>query len=830
MARHNRVSFELKVGSLAKSDLEVVSFKGEEALSTPFAFEVEFFPKSEEPIALHDLVATKACLTLSRPGGATRHVHGVCAGVELRGVYAGRPRYKLRLVPRLRLLGHTARSKVFQKKSAPEIVKAVLDAGEVKVRDALSGSYEKRAYCVQHAESDLDFASRLLASEGIAYYFEHTEDAETLVLCDAPSDFPDLAEGTELPYRLETGQWSDEEFLSRLSLTKALRPGAVALRDFDFERPSTDLETESSASDGDAELEVHDYPGEYLSTSEGRRLSKALLQELRFGADTAEGASTCQRLIPGCLFESTGHPDDAFNRKLLAVRVEHEGKRQASVGDAGAIEDGYSNRFLAIESGKPYRPRHRARRARIEGPETATVVGASGEEITTEERGRVKIQFHWDRDGQDDESSSCWVRVMQRWAGAGWGASFIPRIGQEVLVRFLEGNPDRPLVIGALYNGQNTPPISLPDDKTQSTLRTASSPGSGGSNELRFEDAAGAEELFLHAEKDQDVEVLNDASERVIGSQSRKVEGDASTTVEGNQVQRVWLDDAAKIDGSQTLDVSGSRLVSVTGSHTEKVLGDQSETVSEARKLRVGGTAVETVIKDATVEVEKALDLHVLGLCNLAVVGDRKLEIEKDHMVRAQSWEGLVVKDYSLEVKGDDQRHVEGAKELEVGGDAKEEVDGERGEDVAELAAWQAKSIEVKVDALNLVVGDKLALSIGKSGDVGLAGKTITVDASTLALKGSSKVEKESEGSADSKSAKVSEIETKEKKTYFAEFTLTDQDGEVIGGEPFHLELPDGEAVRGVTDAAGKAKVASAKSGKFKLRFPRLDHQSIETK
>ncbi|HEX8703171.1 MAG TPA: type VI secretion system tip protein TssI/VgrG, partial [Myxococcaceae bacterium] len=574
MARNNRLRFELQAGPFAAADLVVTRLAGEEALSELFEFHVEFFPASMDALDTRELLSTQATLSLSDPDGAERFFHGWVDEVRDLGRRHNRPEYRIRMVPSLRQLSHIRRSRIFQQLSVPDIVKKVLAAGHVDHRLALSGSYPKREYCVQYRESDLSFVRRLLEAEGIFFFFEHSQDAHVMVLGDSPNACEPLPGEATLPFRAETGQESDVgEYVSRVERTNRLLPGKVALRDFDFERPTLDLTTQATEDQEVSGLEIYDYPGDYVQPGEGKRLSKVRLEELRFGIQTQACTGTSHRLMPGATFTLAEHPDDGLNGDLLVVRVRHEGSSAIITGEAKELTDDYQNTFLTLPSGASYRPRRTTRVPVIPGIQTATVVGPSGEETQPDPHHRIKVQFHWDREGQRNEQSSCWVRVGQPWAGGGWGSSFVPRVGQEVVVRFLEGNPDRPLVVGAVYNGGNPPPVALPGEKTKSTQRTDTSPGGGGFNEARIEDAAGQEEVYLHAQKDENLTVLNDKTQLIHANDSLSVEKDRTKEVRGNQALQVKLDDASVIGGNQTLQVTGNRDTRIKESHSEEVTG-----------------------------------------------------------------------------------------------------------------------------------------------------------------------------------------------------------------------------------------------------------------
>jgi type VI secretion system secreted protein VgrG len=752
VARDHRLVFELQAGPLAVADVVVTRLAGEESLSEPFDFQVEFFPTDLEPLDTSELLSTQASLTVRSPDGSERFVHGWVEAVADLGPRQGRPEYRVRLAPNLSQLRHIRRSRIFQNLSVPDIVAKVLKAGQVDHRLALSGSYPKREYCAQYRESDLDFVRRLLESEGIFFFFEHGPDSHVMVLGDAESAHEPLPGESTLLFRAETGQAPTVgEHITRVARTHRLLPAKVALRDYDFERPTLNLSTQALESQGVQALEIYDYPGDYVQAGEGKRLSKVRLEELRFGTRTLACAGTCHRMLPGATFSLAEHPDSELNGDLLVVRVRHEGHRQELIGDAETVEGSYRNEFETLPAGVPYRPRRVTARPAIPGIQTATVVGPSGEELQPDSHHRIKVQFHWDREGQRNEQSSCWVRVGQSWAGEGWGSSFIPRVGQEVVVRFLEGNPDRPLVVGAVYNGSNPPPLALPDEKTKSTQRTDSSPGGGGFNEVRIEDSAGDEEVYLHAQKDENLETLNDKTQIIRANEALLVEKDRSRQVNGNQSLAVKLDDASTIEGNQSLKVTGNRDTRVKESHSEDVEKNQSVTVAMAHTLNVKEAVAVNVGAAAALTIGAAYSVNVALAYNKAVGGARLeqvagLKSEDVGIDRTETIGG----NRSSDVLGEVEEVVKGKLLQEAGQDRKDESGRHTFTEVKQETAFSTKDFKLKADEAAVVVGDDLAVMIDKSGTVKIFAKDLTVDGSKIKLKGS-KIEKKSGGSGKSK-------------------------------------------------------------------------------
>jgi type VI secretion system secreted protein VgrG len=740
----NQPEFEIEVGPHALGDLAVLSFEADETLSTPFTLVATTAPLPELDVDAASLAGQAACFHLHLGAGETRFFDGIVTEVRAWEEGAGEMRRRVRLTlrPKLWRLGKIVRSRIFQELSVPEIVKQVLDEGGVEHRATLSGLHPKRTYCVQYRESDLAFVSRLLEDEGIFWFFEHDAGSHVMVLGDAPGVHAPIRGDRTLPFREPSRMATSLDHVDLFSSTRELRPGKVTLRDFDPRRPGLDLTSCAAVNGPEAELEVYDYPGGYQELPEGKERSARRLDAERARASIQSGGSACRRLAAGAWFELEDHPMAELNGEYVIASVRHRGNQTEALGGMGIAAgrgEPYRNDFACIPKDVPWVPARETPRPVIPGAQTAIVVGPAGEEIFTDDQGRIKVQFHWDRLGRKDDHSSCWVRVAQAWAGPGFGALYLPRIGHEVVVEFLEGDPDRPLVTGSVYNGANPPPLALPDDKTRSTLRSASSPGGDGFNELRFEDAAGQEEIYLHAQRDLSVVVENDRSERIGGNETLTVAADRSRSVGGNQQLQVAGDDSSTIGADQKLDVGGNRTTTVAGSHIETVAGDQSVTVSGSQSTAVARTATETVGLAKALNVGAAYAVTVGGAMNEAVGGVKAEEVggAKVEIVGAKKVE-QVVGSRTLTVGGDLSENVGMSHKVKVGTDLVVNVGGKLQEVVKKGYTLQAKEIVLSADdQFTLKVGSA-TLQVKKSGEVILKGAKIQVTASgSLTLKGS---------------------------------------------------------------------------------------------
>lgn len=527
--------------------LGVEEFTAREEISSPC--EVNLSLVSEDEINFDDVIGKEAFLTILGDE-ADRYFHGIVNKFIQTGSRERFNLYQARMVPSLWMLSLEQDCRIFQKKSVTDIVKQVLqDAGITSDRFdfRLQGQYDPKEYCVQYRETDLNFISRLLEEEGIFYFFEHAKDKHLLVFGDSPVNYQPISGEPMVVYNPGHGMVPEKEAVIKLILSRQIRSGKFTYKDFNFEKPSLDLTVDKLA-DENKNLEIYDYPGEYLDEDRGKKLAQIRLQEAVMFKDKAEGQSGCPRFIPGFTFTLTKHDFKDFNQEYLLVGVTHTGSQpqvleeQADMGDFR-----YENQFLGIPSSVTFRPERDSPKPVMEGVQTAIVTGPEKEEIYTDEYGRIKVQFHWDREGKNDEKSSCWIRVSQAWAGAGWGAMHIPRVGHEVIVDFLESDPDRPIITGRVYNGSNTPPYELPAEKTKSTIKSMSVPDSGGVNEIRFEDKTGEEQLFIQAEKTLDIRAKDKCREFVGESrhliitenQLEKVDGDKHLTVGGDHNEKI---------------------------------------------------------------------------------------------------------------------------------------------------------------------------------------------------------------------------------------------------------------------------------------------------
>lgn len=726
MAENTTVHYTLTIDGVS-ADLKVGKFESRETISELFEMRIRF-SSDEHDLDLTTVVGKGASLAVLLEDQEQRQFSGIVSVAEHLGAGKKLAFYEITVVPKFWRLQHRHDSRIFQELSVPDIVKKVLDGAGLASGDDyrlnLQGSYSPREYCVQYRESDHAFVSRLLEEEGIFYFFEHADGKATMVLADKPSANAPISGTAEIAFKHAHGAISMGENVSSFTSSEAVRPGKVTLRDFDFKKPSLSLEGSASGS-VDTDLEVYDYPGEYVAPSEGSAYAAVRLEEWQARKSVANGASGCLRFVAGYKFTLTEHTRDAVNREWLLVEVHHTGAQPHVMEDVDGGAVGYKNTFRAIASDIPFRPERRTPRPTLKGIQTAIVTGPGGEEIHTDEFGRVKVQFHWDRQGKKDDKSSCWMRVSQLWAGEGWGAMWIPRIGQEVVVDFIEGDPDRPLITGRVYHGTNVVPYGLPGNKTRSTIKSNSTPGGGGSNELRFEDKKGSEEIYLHGQKDWNIKIEHDKNQWIGHDETKKVEHDETYEIGNDQTLTVDHDRKKEVKHDEDETIGNDKRISVGGHHSETISKTETHTVALARSVNVGGAHSEAVggIQEVTVG----------GLQSINVGAAQSTNVGGSH---------------SLQVGGSTSEMIGANKSVETGGAYTLKVS-------KDLTVTISKNMKEDVgEERTLVVAKKLAINVGdaqillqKDGTITLQGKDITLKASGKVLvDASSKVDLKSSG------------------------------------------------------------------------------------
>ncbi len=720
--------------------------------------EVEDFP-------LEDLLGVDVSLEIHR-SGASRSVCGLIQRCSLVGASSGGVTVAVQVVPGWVYAVQRVDTRIFQHFTVPEILDGVITEalepyGRRLDASRLNEDYVTRDYCVQYAESDLEFASRLMEEEGITYIFRpevsdgKPTGVEIMILLDQEegkpnADFLDVDGAFDEEVRVI----SDHPELASVESMQALQwilpegPNKVSVRSYNWKRPVPNAIPEAERSNEARKGRLREiyipedrrrtvdergneaYVGTEVEEDEVPRTRRRF--ELTVG-DRAHGLASSNLIgvTAGCIVPLGDHPNPAVgNQRLLVTQVTH-------VGDLLGGKVRYHNSFACIHVNDPLRPLLKTRRPRIHGPQTAIVTGPEGEEIHTDEHGRIKVRFHWDRLSPLDDTSSCWVRVAQAWAGPNWGTWFLPRVGMEVLVEFLDGNPDRPLVTGCVYNGSNHPPYTLPDDKTKSTIKTNSSPGGGGSNEIRFEDAKGSEEIYTHAQKNY--------AEVVENNHNTTVHNNQSNTVDASQTNSIGGDQTESVGGKQTMSVDKNRKVTIAGSQSVTISGAEAEDGVSGFKLDITGDYKV----DASNTVEVQAPTHIKLSCGgsslllepnkitLTAGGQASVELDVNALVRSAAGSKLKLDaDALTQSSGGSKVKLDASALAQSSGGSKVLLD-------ANALTQSSGGSKVLLDASALMsspssatINAPTATLAGAGGSVEAAGAGVTCAGSTVGVSG----------------------------------------------------------------------------------------------
>lgn len=654
---------------LPPDTLLLVGFSGNEGLSQLFSFRLDLIAENHrvKDIAFDKVLAHPITVGLELPGDDQgRYFNGICNRFTQGESDESFTSYSMEVVPRFWLWTRRAQSRIFQHLTVPDILKKVLDG--LDVRFELPGKWEPRDFCVQYRETDFNFANRLMEEEGIYYFFKHTEDGHQMVVANTPQSHPDLPTASTISYRNLTHATSaGADIIYDWSKSQEITAARVTLWDHCFELPHKHLQGESSIQPtaavgrathhldvaSPAKLELYDWPGEYAQRFDGvapgggerpqklqelfkdnERTARIRMEQEAVTALSIQGASNCRHLVSGHKFTLTTLPQDRLTEplqpqgKYVLTAISHS----ASLGGygSGGGEFDYYNTFSCIPLAVPFRSHRVTPKPVVPGSQTAVVVGPKGEEIFTDKYGRVKVQFHWDREGKSNADSSCWVRVAQPWAGKHWGASFWPRVGQEVVVDFLEGDPDQPIIIGSVYNAEQMPSYlgggpdpKHPNDNKVSGVKTNTTPGGKGFNELRFDDTRGKEQVFIHGERNMDVRVKNESMEQVGLHRHLIVGGEKDGQKQGDQRELVYQDKHLHVKRHHFEQIEGNMQLLVGGGEG----GNQEVVVKKDRKHVIEG--------NDHLHVKKARNETVDGTLSLTVGGGRHAKVGQGDALEA---------------------------------------------------------------------------------------------------------------------------------------------------------------------------------------------------
>ncbi|HEX5271691.1 MAG TPA: type VI secretion system tip protein TssI/VgrG [Gemmataceae bacterium] len=719
---------------LPSDTLVLVGFRGSEGLSQLFRFQLDLVAQNSKDVPFDKLLGQKVVVSLALSNNKKRYFSGICSRLTQAGRDTSFTAYRMEVVPQLWLLTRRAQSRIFQHATVPDILKEVL-AG-LDVDPQIHGKFPERDYCVQYRETDLNFASRLMEEEGIYYFFKHTDGGHKLVLANTPPGHPDLPEQAKATFQEMAGGVLDDR-VTVWEKAQELRSGKFTLWDHCFELPHKHLEADATIPEsvkagkvahklkvgGNDKLELYDYPGEYAQRFDGvdkaggdrpadvkkifeenKRTVGIRMEEEAAPGLVVSGAGNCRTFVSGHKFTLERH----FNGdgQYVLVSVEHSGRVPEGNGDRDLA---YQNSFTCIPAGAVFRPSRRTPKPFVQGTQTAVVVGLKGDEICTDKYGRIKVQFHWDRKGKHDAGSSCWVRVATPWAGKHWGMIHIPRVGQEVVVAFEEGDPDRPIVIGSVYNADMMPPYALPANKTQSGVQSRSSLGgtAANCNEIKFEDKKGSELVSIHAEKDQSISVEHDESHTVGHDRTKTIDHDETTHVKHDRTETVDNNEKITIGVNRTEKVGSNEKIDVGANRTETVGANESIAVTGNRTRTVGGNESVTVTVMRT---------HMVGVNEAITVGGAQ-EVTVGGM-RAVTVAGLQTVSVGV------------SESVTIGTDLTEGVGGSHTENVTkDLSVTVGKNI-------SLVAGEQISITTGKAsivmkkdGTIMIQGKDITINA-----------------------------------------------------------------------------------------------------
>jgi type VI secretion system secreted protein VgrG len=718
---------------LGKDVLLFRALHGREELGRSLEFDLSAVSLKPD-ISPGDLLAKNVTVKIELRDGGYRYLDGCVTRFAQGGMVGRYYQYRMTVRPWLWFLTRTADCRIFQQKTVPQIIKDVFADHPMAVfEESLTGKYAQRDYCVQYRETDFDFVSRLMEEEGMYYYFDHQDGRHILKLVDSYSGHKALENRATIAFHAPGQQVRvEEEFISAWTFAQSIQPGVVAIDDYDPTKPKVDLTVKAKVVEKHdrADYEVFEWPGEYQQADDGEHLVRARIDELHAEFDRAEAQCNVREIAVGRLFTLTNAARRDQDREYLIVSADYELLDNAYESTAAAEPASYRCRFTALQSKQQFRPARVTPRPAIKGLHSAVVVGPAGDEIYTDKYGRVKVQFHWDRYGKKDQNSSCWIRVSHPWAGAAWGAVAIPRIGQEVIIDFLEGDPDQPIIVGRVYNADQMPPYELPANKTQSGVKSRSSLGGSAANfnEIRFEDKKGSEQLFIHAEKNQDIEVENDETHWVGHDRKKTIDHDEMVEVKHDRIEKVGNDEAIEIDRDRSMLIMRHKAETVQGNKSIHVVGGHSEIIDGAMSVVVGRTLTESVLINYAETVGGAMELTVGGALAMTVgavmaetVGGAKTE------AIGGSKSENVGSDRTVTVGSNLTETVRGGQSVTVNKDLQEKIAGTHREEVAKEYMVSAKKMQfVAEDEIHLKTGSA-EIIMKKNGDITIKGNKISV-------------------------------------------------------------------------------------------------------
>jgi type VI secretion system secreted protein VgrG len=713
---------------------------------------------AKKDIKVDDVLGKNVTVKVALPDDSERFFNGFVTRFAQGGSLGRYTRYHATVRSWLWFLTRTTDCRIFQEMTVQDIVKKVFaDHPTADYKFELTGSYRKWTYCVQYRETDFNFVSRLLEHEGIYYYTRHTDGHNTIVLTDSTSKSVPVPGYEKISFIAPEDVVRPElEHIESWDFSSDIQPGVYVHDDYDLERPSVELRTRKTLtrSYSPSDYEIYDYPGHYIQKSDGEQYAHVRIDEFGTLFETAEGAGNSKGIEVGALFTLEDYPREDQNREYLIVGASHSlrfGDYEALPQSSGGTE--YRVSFVAMPSSQQFRPRRVTPKPFVQGPQTAVVVGPAGDEIYVDKYGRIKVQFHWDRYGKKDDKSSCWIRVSQPWAGQAWGAITNPRIGQEVIVDFLEGDPDQPIITGRVYNAEQVVPYDLPANKTQSGIKSRSSSGGDGEtfNELMFEDKKGSELVYLRAEKDYTNAVENDEVRWVGHDRWTEVDHDETNHIKHDRTETVDNDETITIHGKRTEVVDKDENITIHMNRIEEVDKDETVSVHGSMSLSVGRTKSETVTISSSETVGAAKTLTVGGLYQVTVGAAHNTTVGASQTIEVGAFSGeSVAGKKSVAIGGDYSKTVGGGDNLTVAKDRKIDVQGKADETVKNEFTLKAKTIALQAE-------DEIVITVGKAKIAMKKDGTVTVEGKDLSLKGSGKINQKADGDVIIKGSKIAQ-------------------------------------------------------------------------
>ncbi len=691
---------------LGKEKLLLYQFSAQERLGRLFEYRAELLSE-DDAIPLDALLGQRIDVELDLSDGGLRYFNAFVSQFTQIGIVGDLFHYQALLSPWPWFLNLTKDCRIYQKLTTPKILQEIFNENGFNDYELhLTHNYRTREYTVQFNETDFDFISRLMEEEGIYYYFSHTAGKHTLVLCDNYASHSPLNGNSALPFQPRPGIGGErgKEVVHSWRISKTVKSGCYAHTDYDFEKPRAELlaSTPMARNHSHANYEVFDYPGCYEQVGEGENAARRRIEESQAKHEQLRGECDIRHLTYGELFTLKDHPRSDQNREYLITEASYALQADQYRADTQTHEsEGYQCEFACIPSNEVFRNRRVTPKPKVEGPQSAVVVGPAGEEIYTDQYGRVKVQFHWDRYGKSDENSSCWVRVAQAWAGKNWGGIQIPRIGQEVLVEFLDGDLDRPIITGRVYNAEQMPPWGLPANQTQSGIlsRSTKEGTAANANAIRFEDKKGEEQLWLHAEKDQLTEVEHD-EDKWVGNDRRKtidhdetshIKHDRTETVDNNETITIHNNRAERVDHNETISIGLNRneqvgineAVSIGSNRSVNIGGNKSETITMAKAETIGLAKALSIGLGYQVTVGAAMNTTValvqaseIGIDKVTKVGKKytltagdEIELRTGKSVLIMKSDGtILLKGVDIDVIADGETNVKAQKDIVMKG------------------------------------------------------------------------------------------------------------------------------------------------------------------